>query len=252
VSAVAERTVRHTSPIRREARRPGALCLDLLQLTSAAVEDDERHVAAARECGNLTPERKEWVQSAPLIVRGYYGASTDCDVAKVMQLRCASIHTKDQTGLAGFEVGRPLLERINGHPLDVAGFLGVQRHFEDGNQPDFWSFRAYFKPYFYGFPWDSYVRTRLGLGLGLSWAPRIPFSEQRDLEERGRNQSKLLNTYDPTADVSVGDLIGRKDLHDTYLGFGVSHRSGIFGWTRLYGNVNGGSNYIYVYLETKL
>ena len=201
---------------------------------------------------DLTPERKEWVQSGPLIVRGYYGASTDCNVGHVMQLRCASIHTKDQTGLAGLEVGRPLLERINGYPLDVAGFLGVQRHLEDGNQSDFWSFRAYFKPYFYGFPWDSYVRTRVGLGLGLSWAQRIPFSEQRDLQERGRNMSKLLNTYDPTVDVSVGDLIGRKDLHDTYLGLGVSHRSGIFGWTRLYGNVNGGSNYIYVYLETKL
>jgi outer membrane protein len=29
----------------------------------------------------------------------------------------------------------------------------------------------------------------------------------------------------------------------------VSHRSGIFGAARLYGNVNGGSNYIYMYLE---
>jgi len=201
---------------------------------------------------NLTPERKEWVESSPLIVRGYYGASSDCNVGHVIQLQCASIHTKDKTGLAGVEIGRPLLERVNGYPLDIAGFLGVQRHFEDGLQSDFWSFRAYFKPYFYGFPWDSRLRTRVGLGVGLSWAQRIPFSEQRDLAERGRNMSKLINTFDPTVDFSVGDLLGKKNLHDTYAGLGVSHRSGIFGWTRLYGNVNGGSNYIYVYLETRL
>jgi len=201
---------------------------------------------------DLTPERKDWAETGPLIVRGYYGASSDCNVGHVIELRCASIHTKDKTGLAGLEIGRPLIERINGYPLDVAGFLGVQRHFEDGLQSDFWSFRAYFKPYYYGFPWDSRLRTRIGLGIGLSWAQRIPFSEQRDLAERGRNMSKLMNTFDPTVDFSIGDLVGKKNLHDTYLGLGVSHRSGIFGWTRLYGNVNGGSNYIYVYLETRL
>jgi len=201
---------------------------------------------------DLTPERKEWTQAGPLIVRGYYGASSDCNVGHIIQLRCFSIHTKDKTGLAGLEVGKPLLERVNGWPLDIAGFIGVQRHFEDEHQPDFWSVRAYLKPYFYGFPWDSRVRTRLGLGVGLSWAPRIPFSENRDLAERDRNQSKLMNTFDPTVDVSVGDLVGSKKWHDTFLGLGVSHRSGIFGTSRLLGNVNGGSNYIYVYLESKL
>jgi outer membrane protein len=60
----------------------------------------------------------------------------------------------------------------------------------------------------------------------------------------------LLNTFDPTADISVGDLIGVKRLHDTYVGAGVSHRSGIFGTSQLLGNVNGGSNYIYGYVET--
>jgi MipA family protein len=201
---------------------------------------------------NLTPERKDWAETGPLIVRAYYGASSDCNVGDVIELRCASIHTKDKTGIAGFELGRPLLERLYGWPLDIAGFVGVQRHLEDGNQPDSWSFRAYFKPYYYGFPWDSHVRTRIGLGLGLSWAQRIPFSEQRDLSERGRNQSKLLETFDPTVDISLGDLIGSKSQRETFVGLGVSHRSGIFGSSQLLGNVNGGSNYFYVYLETKL
>jgi outer membrane protein len=53
-------------------------------------------------------------------------------------------------------------------------------------------------------------------------------------------------------DVSVGDLIGMRSLRDTYVGLGVSHRSGIFGTSNLFGNVNGGSNYIYAYLEASL
>ncbi|MES2955624.1 MAG: MipA/OmpV family protein, partial [Pseudomonadota bacterium] len=61
-----------------------------------------------------------------------------------------------------------------------------------------------------------------------------------------------LNYLDPSIDFSLGDLIGRPGLKDTYLGFGVSHRSGIFGSSRLLGNVNGGSNYIYTYIETVL
>lgn len=57
-------------------------------------------------------------------------------------------------------------------------------------------------------------------------------------------------TFDPTVDISVGDLVGRRSLRETYLSPGVLHRSGIFGASQLLGNVNGGSNYIYSYLES--
>jgi outer membrane protein len=86
--------------------------------------------------------------------------------------------------------------------------------------------------------------------VGLSYAKEPPFTEQRDQAARGRTTSRLLNTFDPTADISVGDLLGVKKLHETYVGAGVSHRSGIFGSSQLLGNVNGGSNYIYGYVET--
>jgi outer membrane protein len=67
---------------------------------------------------------------------------------------------------------------------------------------------------------------------------------------RGDQASRLLNYLDPTLDVSLGDLIGSRPLKDTYIGFGVSHRSGIFQTSRLLGSVNGGSNYIYTFIET--
>jgi len=73
--------------------------------------------------------------------------------------------------------------------------------------------------------------------------------EQR---EKGGTTSKLLNYLDPTIDFSIGDLFRVKQLEETYFGIGVSHRSGLFGTSQLFNNVNGGSNYIYLYVETKL
>lgn len=201
---------------------------------------------------DITPEQEAWPEGRPLIMRVYHGDSSDCNVAQIAELRCTSTHTKDRTGITGFDIGRPFIERLNGWPLDIAGFIGLIRHYEAGFQQDFWQINAYFKAYYYGFPWAERVRTRVGLGVGLSYAQRIPLMEVRDLAQRGRNTSKLLETLDPTVDVSVGDLIGVRSLRETYLGLGVSHRSGVFASSQLLGNVNGGSNYIYTYLEWTL
>jgi outer membrane protein len=199
---------------------------------------------------DLSPDHDAWPASRPLIARVFYGASTDCDVVPIATLRCTSTHTQDRTDIAGFEVGRPFIDRLNGWPLDLAGFIGVVRHKEKGFQPDFPELKGYIKAYFYGFPWDARLRTRLGLGVGLSYAKEVPFTEQRDQAKRGRSTSRLLNTFDPTADFSLGDLLGAKKLRETYVGAGVAHRSGIFGTSQLLRNVNGGSNYIYGYVET--
>lgn len=201
---------------------------------------------------DISPEHEAWPEKKPLIMRVYHGDSSDCNVVQIAELRCTTTHTRDRTGITGFDVGRTFIERLNGWPLDIAGFLGVIRHHEAGFQPDFWQINAYFKAYYYGFPWAERVRTRVGLGAGLSVAQKISQMETRDLAERGRNTSRLLQTLDPTVDISVGDLMGVRALRETYLGLGVSHRSGIFGSSHLLGNVNGGSNFIYTYLEWTL
>jgi MipA family protein len=200
---------------------------------------------------DLSPDREAWPEHGrPLIARAFYGASSECNVMQIAELRCTSTHTQDKTAVVGFELGTPFLDRLNGWPIDLAGFIGLIQHREQGFQNDFWQVNAYLKTYFYGFPWDAKLRTRLGLGVGLSYAKEVPFTEQRDQSARGRATSKLLNTFDPTADISVGDLLGIKRMRETYAGVGVSHRSGIFGTSQLLGNVNGGSNYIYGYVET--
>ncbi len=201
---------------------------------------------------DFTPQDRRWTEHGPLIAKVYYGRSTDCNLVPTLRLSCRSIDTPDKTSVTSVELGRPLVERVNGWPLDFVGYVGLLRHNEQGLQPDTWQIDAYIKPFFYGFPWSNRVKTRVGFGVGLSYAQSVPFVEQRDQVRRGRGTSKLLNFLDPSIDVSVGDLLGRPRLKDTYFGFGASHRSGIFGDSQLLGNVNGGSNYLYTYVEWRM
>jgi outer membrane protein len=200
--------------------------------------------------GFMPDEPNEW-ERRPLIVRLGYGHSTDCDLLPILNWGCTSRHTQDDTGTAHFELGQVLVKRVNGWPLDLAGFIGLVRHKEAGLQEDFWQVNAYLKPYYYFGPWwRERLRTRLGFGAGIAYASNIPFSEQRDQAIRGRDTSKLLLYLDPTIDINVGDLFRAQSLRETYFGIGVSHRSGIFGSSRLFNSVNGGSNYMYVFVES--
>ena len=198
---------------------------------------------------DFSPEHVPWPDAKPLRLRAYAGRATECDVAKVVRLVCTSTQTRDETRVFAVELGRPFVERLNGWPFDVVGYVGLLRHRERGVQPDFWQLNAYMKALWYGFPWSERVMTRVGLGAGLSYAHGVPLLELRDQERNGRNTSRLLNYLDPTIDLSIGDLLGVAALKKTFAGLGVSHRSGIFGASHLLGNVSGGSNYIYTYIE---
>ena len=106
------------------------------------------------------------------------------------------------------------------------------------------------KAFYYGFPWSHRVNTRIAMGFGISYSNHVPWTEVVSQERRERPTSKLLNYLDPTIDVNVGDIFGSESWKKTYFGLGISHRSGIFASSRLLGSVNGGSNYIYAYLES--
>lgn len=214
---------------------------------------DQRHETAAMLgiMYDFTRNIRTWQpQPKPLIVRVLYGHSSDCDVGRIVQSKCTSRHTVDDTDIWGIEVGRPLVRQPNGRPVEIAAFLGLQRHLERGYQSDFWEYKAYLKAYFWGFPWDRWLRTRFGIGTGLSYAEQIPIMEERDQARSDHGSWKLLNYLDPSIDVRLHDLVPTPPLRDTWLGVGVSHRSGMFAWSRLLGWVDGGSNYIYVYLES--
>jgi outer membrane protein len=208
------------------------------------------HVMVGLMYGFKPDQASEW-HRRPLILRLGYGQSSDCDLAPILEWQCASVNTQDDTSTVQIEVGQILVRRVNGWPLDLAGFIGFLKHQERGLQPDSWQINAYLKPYYYFGPWwRDWLRTRFGFGAGISYASRVPFSEQRDQALRNRDTSKLLLYLDPTIDINLGDVLRARPLRETYVGIGVSHRSGVFGASRLFNSVNGGSNYIYGYVET--
>lgn len=218
---------------------------------SPVVEDGTQpHVMLGLMYG-FKPDQAAELDRRPLILRLGYGQSSDCDLLPILGLQCTSVNTQDDTSTVQLDVGQILARRVNGWPLDLAGFVGFLKREERGLQEDFWQVNAYLKPYYYFGPWwRERLRTRLGFGAGISYASRVPFVESRDQALRNRDTSKLLLYLDPTIDVNLGDVLRARELRETYAGIGVSHRSGIFGAARLFNSVSGGSNYIYAFIET--
>ncbi|MFL6673016.1 MAG: MipA/OmpV family protein [Massilia sp.] len=206
-------------------------------------------VGAAYDFGSHKPYREP---GQPLAVKLLAGRATECNFLPAIAFRCGSTRTQDDTRIAGVDFGRALVEQVNGWPLDFYAYAGVLVHDERARRANGLQLDAQIKAYYYGLPWNRYVRTRIGFGAGFSLAQRVPLTEVRDQARRGRATSRLLNYLDPSLDVNLGDLLGSRPLKDTVVGIGVSHRSGIFGSSQILGNINGGSNYLYGFVETKL
>ena len=206
------------------------------------------YIGAAYDFGGY--KRPSSAPSSPTYVKLLYGKATEdsCHLARIITARCLSTAKVNATNIVGLQVGKPFVQGFNGLPLDFIGYLGLTYHDERGLQANSAQADVFMKASYYGFPWSDRVKTRLGLGLGLSAAQRVPYIEVSSQKDKAT--SKLLLYLDPTIDVSLGDLIGKPSLKETYLGFGVSHRSGVFGSSRLLGKVSGGSNYLYSYVET--
>ena len=223
---------------------------------SPIVRDDLQpavFAGAVYDFGTATPRWDD--DDVPTFLKVFHGrASGDgCHMVKIMNLSCTSLERVEPSSVTGVHLGRPFIERVNGWPLDIHGYVGLlYRNEMNDIQPDGWQVDAYMKFFYYGFPWRHRVKTRIGFGAGVSYAHHVPSAEVTSQARRGRPTSRLLNYLDPTIDVSLGDLVRSRRLKETYLGLGISHRSGIFASSRLLGSVNGGSNYIYTYIETTL
>ena len=178
-------------------------------------------------------------------VRVGYGFSDQNDLGQIISLQ-PSPHPAG-TSAGGVELGYLLSRDSWGVPLDFYLKGGVNRFFENGYQPDFNELTLYLKAYWNFHPWDQTIR--LGLGEGVSYAFGIPYVEQLEAEAEGDNNSHFLNYLDISLDVDIGRLIRYNPLKETYLGYALKHRSGI------YGAINsvhrGGSNYNLFYIEHK-
>ena len=210
------------------------------------------YVGAAYDFGGRQNEGAQ--DGSPTWFKLLYGKATDdgCHLLKIVTAQCLSVASVNPTSISGIQVGKPFLQNVNGWPLDFVGYAGLTSHNERGLQTNSLQLDLFMKAFYSGFPWSDRVKTRLGLGVGVSLAQRAPYIEASSQALDGKPASRMLNYLDPTLDVSLGDLVGSRALKDTFIGVGVSHRSGIFGSSRLLGNVSGGSNYLYTYIESAL
>ena len=155
-------------------------------------------------------------------------------------------HDYDLTVLA-IDGGYLLKENALDWPMDIYVKGGLS-YFDDSDyakasSADIYEATIYLKAYWNFDFLDN--RVRLGAGEGISYTSDILSVEY--LEDPTESKSNFLNYIDLSVDFDFGRLISYKPMHNTYIGFALKHRSGIFG---LINNVtSGGSNYTTVYVE---
>ncbi|DAB30834.1 MAG TPA: hypothetical protein CFH84_01805 [Sulfurimonas sp. UBA12504] len=145
----------------------------------------------------------------------------------------------------GLEGGYRVMRNMGDLPLDLFVKGGLNYFDENRYQPNFLEATAYFKIYYKLDILEN--QLRIGLAEGISYATKVPYVEKMEAEEENDATSNLLNYMELTFDFDMGKLIPFDGLKETYLGYMIKHRSGMYG---LYGGVkDGGSNYNCVYIE---
>lgn len=174
-------------------------------------------------------------------LRAAYGTASENDLGEILSGDFGP-HSRDLSAYS-LEGGYLLKKEIFDWPLDIYVKGGLS-YFDEDQFDDMLevvvSMKAYLNLDFWG------NRVRIGAAEGLSYASSVPESEAIESQEEGDNSSKFLNYLDISLDFDLGKLIRYKPMYETYVGYALKHRSGVFG---LFNGVRGGSNYNMLYLE---
>jgi len=147
-------------------------------------------------------------------------------------------HVKNLT-VVSLDGGYKLKEHSDKFPVDIYAKMGLSYYDEDSMRDNNIAFRTYVKAY-KNFDF-FHNRIRFGFGEGISYTKNILYTEYYEAKQEKDNNSKFLNYLDVSLDIDIGKLFIYKPLYNTYIGWNLEHRSGIFG---LINNVRrGGSNY---------
>ncbi len=170
------------------------------------------------------------------------GKADENDFGQILSSQLDPHHT--DVSIVGIDGGY-LLKSFEA-PFDIYLKTGLYRFLENSYQDDFFETTLYLKLY-YNLDFLS-QRIRFGIAEGISYAFEIPTVERIEADENSDNNSNILNYLEVSFDFDIGRLLHVKSLKDTYLGYTLKHRSGIYG---LINNVErGGSNYNMLHIET--
>ena len=182
-----------------------------------------------------------------------YGYSDSNDLGQILVGEWN--HYDGDTSALNLDAGYRFLHNAWDWPLDFYAKGGIS-YFNENSvfnpqtaqvSKDFLEVNVYVKVYLKLDFWQN--RVRIGVGEGVSLAQEIPVVEVYDATNSDGTvdpTAKFLNYMDISADFDVGRLIRVNVLRDTYLGYTLKHRSGVFG---LFNGVHGGSNYNMITIE---
>ena len=168
-------------------------------------------------------------------LRFLYGVATDNSLGDLAQ---GQVDVLQETRVYGLELGRVFAEDFLELPIDLSANLGMMYHLADGDPSGVFQFNLYMKVEWTEFWWSDSLRTRIGLGEGLSVVDQVTYSEE--LRRDGKGSRKLLNYLDFSLSLNAADLgtvTGLKGLfgyqadwlEDTWVVANISHRSGVYG-----------------------
>ncbi|WP_419662266.1 putative MltA-interacting protein precursor [Desulfosarcina variabilis str. Montpellier] len=177
-------------------------------------------------------------------VRLAHGWGTESNLGEIMTGNTESDPYNNQ--LSSVFLGVPLADRL--FTLPIATYLtpGIVHHHSSDVQDRSTEYVLAVK-FYYTIKWP--IPWRLGFAEGLSYLDRIPYLEEKDMQEKDYRPSQLLNFLDFSLDLSLGHLLRVEWMEDLWLGYSIHHRSGIYSKSSAFGRISGGSNYNTVYLQ---
>ena len=178
-------------------------------------------------------------------LRAGYGLASSATLGDII-VGDFSTHEKSLSVMS-LDGGYLLQENALGWPIDVYVKGSLSRFDESAaRRDDVYELTLFIKAY-----WNIDFlnnRMRFGFGEGGSYTSDVLFVEAEEANTiTDGKTSNFLNYLDISLDFDFGRLVRVDALKDTYIGWSLKHRSGIFGLIN--GVKKGGSNYNTIYIE---
>jgi len=186
----------------------------------------------------------KYLNSKPY-VRVASGTASPSSIGEIIKFQKES--DTDNNKMTSIFYGIPLSDTLFGLNIPIYFTPGYVLHSKSEVQKSAFSEYVVAIKTFYTVKWP--IKWRFGFAEGLSYATKITYIEQTEMDKNNYRASKLLNFLDVSVDVDLGDLFNSKTLNNLWAGYSIHHRSGVFETSSAFGRIKGGSNYTSFYLQ---
>ncbi len=175
------------------------------------------------------------VEDSRWALRGLVGFGTS---SRLLNILAGDFEKVSGTTVYSLELSYLIKENVMGLPINFSVAGAEMLHLSDKSPTSAFQTNLYIKLEWTDFWWDDHLRTKFGIGEGLSFVDRITYSET--VRRDGRGSKRALNYLDISLSLNARDLAGLarvdevfgadlESLENTWLVLNVSHRSGVFG-----------------------